>query len=54
MVSLVAFLLLLNIGIRVPMVMESMESETEIDTENEFNETPMREPGSQIKIRGAG
>jgi len=54
MVSLVAFLLLLNFGIRVPMVLESMESETEIDTENEFIETPTKEPEIRINVKGAG
>lgn len=54
MVSLVAFLLLLNFGIRVPMVMESMESETEIDTESEFVETPTQEPEIRINVKGAG
>lgn len=54
MVSLVAFLLILNFGIRVPMVLESMESETEIDTESELIEIPIQEPERQIIVRGAG
>lgn len=54
MVSLVAFLIILNFGIRVPMIMEGMETETEIDTESELIETPIQEPERQIIVRGAG
>ncbi len=54
MVSLVAFLIILNFGIRVPMIMEGMESETEIDTESELIETPLQEPERQIIVKGAG
>ncbi len=48
MLSLIAGLILLNFSVRIPMLLDSAEEQTEINTENDLTEN---EPGEENEIR---